>query len=73
MLKSPLIHEKQGVRRKMGKTVIEKIIKDHTQEKVEPNNIVWMDIDVRSARDFGGANVVKNLQKNYTICLILKM
>jgi 3-isopropylmalate/(R)-2-methylmalate dehydratase large subunit len=63
--KSPLTHKKIGVRKKMGKTVIEKIIKDHTQEKVEPGNIVWMDIDVRSARDFGGANVVKNLQKNY--------
>jgi 3-isopropylmalate/(R)-2-methylmalate dehydratase large subunit len=49
----------------MGKTIIEKIIADHTSEKVAPGKIVWMDIDVRSARDFGGANVVKNLQKNY--------
>jgi 3-isopropylmalate/(R)-2-methylmalate dehydratase large subunit len=50
----------------MGKTIIEKIIADHTSEKVAPGNIVWMEIDVRSARDFGGANVVKNLQKNYS-------
>ena len=50
----------------MGKTIIEKIIADHSSEKVAPGNIVWMDIDVRSARDFGGANVVKNLQKNYS-------
>ncbi|MHA2345083.1 MAG: 3-isopropylmalate dehydratase large subunit [Candidatus Hodarchaeales archaeon] len=49
----------------MGSTIIEKIIKDHTQEEVLPGNIIWMDIDVRSARDFGGANVVKNLQKYY--------
>ena len=50
----------------MGKTIIEKIIADHTSEEVAPGNIVWMEIDVRSARDFGGANVVKNLQKNYS-------
>ena len=47
------------------KTIIEKIITDHTSENVNPGNIVWMNIDVRSARDFGGANVVKNLQENY--------
>ncbi len=50
----------------MGKTIIEKIIADHTSEEVVPGSIVWMEIDVRSARDFGGANVVKNLQKNYS-------
>ncbi len=50
----------------MGKTIIEKIIADHTSEDVAPGNIIWMEIDVRSARDFGGANVVKNLQKNYS-------
>ncbi len=49
----------------MGKTIIEKIIAGHTTEDVTPGNIVWMEIDVRSARDFGGANVVKNLQKYY--------
>ncbi|MHA1967127.1 MAG: aconitase family protein, partial [Candidatus Hodarchaeales archaeon] len=49
----------------MGKTIIEKIITDHTKEEVSPGNIVWLDIDVRSARDFGGANVVKNLEKHY--------
>ncbi|MHA2304085.1 MAG: 3-isopropylmalate dehydratase large subunit [Candidatus Hodarchaeales archaeon] len=49
----------------MGKTIIEKIITDHTKEEVSPRNIVWLDIDVRSARDFGGANVVKNLEKHY--------
>ncbi len=49
----------------MGSTIIEKIIADHTTEDVIPGNIVWMEIDVRSARDFGGANVVKNLEKYY--------
>ena len=28
-------------------------------------DVVWIDIDVRSARDFGGASVVKNLRANY--------
>ncbi|MHA1975326.1 MAG: 3-isopropylmalate dehydratase large subunit [Candidatus Hodarchaeales archaeon] len=49
----------------MGKTILEKIISDHSSEEVAPENIVWLNIDVRSARDFGGANVVKNLEKNY--------
>ena len=49
----------------MGKTVIEKIIQDHTKEEVKPGKIVWMDLDVRSARDFGGPNVVKNYEQEY--------
>ncbi len=49
----------------MGKTIIEKIITNHTTDDVASGNIVWMEIDVRSARDFGGANVIKNLQKYY--------
>ncbi|MFX1283820.1 MAG: aconitase/3-isopropylmalate dehydratase large subunit family protein [Promethearchaeota archaeon] len=49
----------------MGKTIIEKIIANHTAEDVTPGSIVWLEIDVRSARDFGGANVVKNLEKYY--------
>ena len=49
----------------MGHSTIEKIIRDHTSEEVAPEKIVWLNIDVRSARDFGGANVVKNLEKNY--------
>ncbi|MFX0124960.1 MAG: aconitase/3-isopropylmalate dehydratase large subunit family protein [Candidatus Hodarchaeota archaeon] len=49
----------------MGKTIIEKIITAHTTEEVTPGSIVWLEIDVRSARDFGGANVVKNLQDYY--------
>ncbi|MBN1274490.1 MAG: 3-isopropylmalate dehydratase large subunit [Candidatus Aminicenantes bacterium] len=49
----------------MGKTIIEKIIQDHTQDEVSPGRIVWMDLDVRTARDFGGPNVVKNFEREY--------
>jgi 3-isopropylmalate/(R)-2-methylmalate dehydratase large subunit len=49
----------------MGKTIIEKIIQLHTKEEVSTGKIVWMDLDIRSARDFGGANVVKNYEKEY--------
>jgi len=49
----------------MGRTVIEKIIGQRTTDSVAPGKVVWMDIDVRTARDFGGANVVKNLEREY--------
>jgi 3-isopropylmalate/(R)-2-methylmalate dehydratase large subunit len=49
----------------MGKTIIEKIIQAHSDEVVEAGKIVWMGLDARTARDFGGANVVKNYQKHY--------
>lgn len=49
----------------MAKTIIEKIIAQHTKEEVSPGKIVWMDLDIRSARDFGGPNVVKNYQREY--------
>lgn len=49
----------------MGSTIIEKIIRDHTEEEVKPGKIVWMDLDIRSARDFGGPNVVKNYKREY--------
>jgi 3-isopropylmalate dehydratase small subunit len=46
-------------------TVIEKIIAQHSnREKVVPGEIVDVAIDVRLARDFGGANVVRNLLGN---------
>lgn len=49
----------------MGKTIIEKIIQAHTQEEAVSGRIVWMDLDIRSARDFGGPNVVKNFRTEY--------
>ena len=46
-------------------TIIEKIIAVHTNQKsVKPGDIVDVSIDTRAARDFGGANVVKNLLDN---------
>lgn len=49
----------------MGKTVIEKIIQVHTSDEAAPGKIVWMDLDILSARDFGGPNVVKNYEREY--------
>jgi 3-isopropylmalate/(R)-2-methylmalate dehydratase large subunit len=49
----------------MGKTIIEKIIQAHTNDEVAPGKVVWMDLDIRSARDFGGPNVVKNYEREY--------
>jgi len=49
----------------MGMTLIEKIIANHSnQDTVIPGDIVDIDIDARAARDFGGANVVKNIIDN---------
>jgi 3-isopropylmalate/(R)-2-methylmalate dehydratase large subunit len=46
-------------------TIIEKIIAAHSNQKVvKPNDIVDVMIDTRAARDFGGANVVKNILDN---------
>lgn len=49
----------------MGMTGIEKILSLHTNEKIEPGKIIWIELDIRTARDFGGANVVKNFKENY--------
>lgn len=47
----------------MAMTLLEKIIAQHsTTSQVKPGQIVDIDIDIRAARDFGGANVVKNLK-----------
>jgi 3-isopropylmalate dehydratase small subunit len=46
-------------------TVIEKILASHSnQATVKPGDIIDVFIDSRVARDFGGANVVKNLIDN---------
>ncbi|MBN2789497.1 MAG: 3-isopropylmalate dehydratase large subunit [Candidatus Delongbacteria bacterium] len=50
----------------MGKTMIEKIFMNNSESHdVKPNDIIWINITNRAARDFGGANVVKNLNENY--------
>ncbi|MBN1163580.1 MAG: 3-isopropylmalate dehydratase large subunit [Candidatus Krumholzibacteriota bacterium] len=48
----------------MGKTIIEKIIGSHAGKDVSPGEIVDIRIDVRVARDFGGANVARNIREN---------
>ncbi|MEM3342428.1 MAG: aconitase/3-isopropylmalate dehydratase large subunit family protein [Thermoplasmata archaeon] len=48
-----------------GKTVIEKIFSAHSDEDAVAGGIVWVNMDIRSARDFGGANVVQNFKKFY--------
>ncbi|MBW6500401.1 MAG: 3-isopropylmalate dehydratase large subunit [Bacteroidales bacterium] len=47
----------------MALTLIEKILAAHSgYQTVKPGDIVDIDIDARVARDFGGANVVKNIR-----------
>ena len=46
-------------------TIIEKIIANHSKfDQVKPGDIVDIEIDARAARDFGGPNVVKHIEKN---------
>ncbi len=49
----------------MGKTIVEKILGAHSKDEVKPGAVIWLDIDVRSARDFGGPNVVAHYRKHY--------
>ncbi len=50
----------------MGQTIVEKIIASHSDaDEVAPGETVWIDIDLRTARDFGGANVIKHLEEHY--------
>ena len=55
----------------MGKTIIEKILVNHrrgdfhTEDKIETGQNIWLGIDVRTARDFGGPNVIKHLLREY--------
>ncbi|NOX84919.1 MAG: homoaconitate hydratase family protein [Chlorobi bacterium] len=45
--------------------IIEKIIASHSgKDKVKPGEIVDIEIDARVARDFGGPNVIKNIEEN---------
>lgn len=46
----------------MGKTIIEKILLQHGAAEAQPGDIVDLVVDLRLARDFGGANVVNNLE-----------
>ena len=46
----------------MGQTLIERIIAQHAGKSYKPGEIADVGIDVRVARDFGGANVVKHIE-----------
>ena len=47
----------------MGMTMIEKILASHSYKGMaRPGDILDVEIDARVARDFGGANVVKNIR-----------
>ena len=47
----------------MAMTLLEKILAAHSKfSSVTPGQIIDIEIDSRVARDFGGANVVKNLK-----------
>ncbi len=46
-------------------TILEKIIANHSKfDRVKPGDIVDISIDARAARDFGGANVIKHIEKH---------
>jgi 3-isopropylmalate dehydratase small subunit len=47
----------------MGKTIIQKIFENHSKETAHVGDIIDIAIDTRVARDFGGANVVKNIEQ----------
>jgi homoaconitate hydratase family protein/3-isopropylmalate dehydratase small subunit len=48
----------------MGKTMVEKILGAHAGRDIQVGENVDVEIDARLARDFGGANVVKNIRDN---------
>jgi len=48
----------------MSETIIEKILSRHAGRPARPGDILEIAIDVRVARDFGGANVVRNLREH---------
>jgi len=48
----------------MEKTIIQKIFETHSKGTAHVHEIIDISIDVRVARDFGGANVVKHLEEN---------
>ncbi len=49
----------------MGRTIIQKIFESHSKQKAVVGDIIDIGIDVRVARDFGGANVVKDLEEHH--------
>ena len=64
---------KRGFGEFMGQTIVEKIISSKCGKTVKAGDTTLMTIDIRSARDFGGANVVKHLEREYTSNLIANL
>jgi 3-isopropylmalate/(R)-2-methylmalate dehydratase large subunit len=49
-------------------TIIEKIIKNHSDlpnEEIYPGNVVWINLDMVTARDYAGPQVIHLFEKNY--------
>jgi 3-isopropylmalate/(R)-2-methylmalate dehydratase large subunit len=46
-----------------GKTIVEKILSDHSGEDARAGDRVWADLDLAVVRDFGGPNVVLEYEK----------
>ena len=49
----------------MQHTIIEKIFLAHGAESARPGDTVWIALDYRTARDFGGASVVQHLRESF--------
>ncbi|MBN2587974.1 MAG: hypothetical protein JXA64_06635 [Candidatus Fermentibacteraceae bacterium] len=47
----------------MGRTLIEKILSSHGGGECGSGDVIWLEIDNRTARDFAGASVVANLER----------
>jgi len=48
-------------------TIIEKIFRSHAAQtgEVRPGSVAWLNLDIRTARDFAGANVVQRYRHEY--------
>jgi len=49
----------------LAKTLVEKVVSAHTSDEAKPGDVVWLSLDLATARDFGGANVVGHLEREY--------
>lgn len=49
----------------MTQTLIEKILSAKAGREVRAGDVAWIELDLRTARDFGGANVVQHFQEAF--------
>ncbi len=47
-------------------TIVEKILQKHSTERAQAGEIVWIDLDIITAREFGGPNVVRHLREHFS-------